>query len=134
YAEVDIRMLPGHTTGDGLAYLRKHLDDPAIDIAIIGEKNPSRSAPEGRLFTALADATRAEYPDATVTPVMTPGGSTDSSYFRELGAKAYGLCPIIAPREQLDGFHGHNEFITVEQLAAGTRVLVRAIAAAATAP
>jgi acetylornithine deacetylase/succinyl-diaminopimelate desuccinylase-like protein len=134
FAEVDIRMLPGHTTAEGMAYLRKHLDDPDIAIEVIGEKNPSRSAAEGPLFAALTDATRAEYPDATVTPVMTPGGSTDSSYFRKLGAKAYGLCPIIAPREQLDGFHGHNEFITVDQLSAGTRVLVRAIAAAATAP
>ncbi len=131
-AEIDIRMLPGHSTQAALAYLRKYLDDPGLEVTVLHAKEPSRSSADGPLFEALEFASKEEYPGITVTEVLTPGGSTDSSYFRLLGARAYGLMPVVAGRAQLDGFHGHNEFITVDQLAAGTRVVLRAIERAAT--
>lgn len=130
-AEVDIRMLPGHSTTEALAYLKGHLADPDLEVKVLSAKEPSRSPADGALFAALVAASEAEYPRIKTTEVLTPGGSTDSSYFRELGARAYGVLPIVATRDQLDGIHGHNERITLDQLAAGTRVIVGAVAKAA---
>jgi acetylornithine deacetylase/succinyl-diaminopimelate desuccinylase-like protein len=66
--------------------------------------------------------------------VLTPGGGTDSAFFRARGVAAYGCMPIVMPPEQLAGMHGHNEYITVEQLVRGTRVVTEAVEAASRAP
>jgi acetylornithine deacetylase/succinyl-diaminopimelate desuccinylase-like protein len=67
-----------------------------------------------------------------VTPILTPGGGTDSPYFRRLGARCYGCAPIMATTSQITSIHGDDEYITPEQLVAGSRVVEAAVRQAAT--
>ena len=50
-------------------------------------------------------------------------GYTDSNYLRPFGAKAYGFVPIALTGEDMEGFHGHNEKLSVENVHTGTKKL-----------
>lgn len=130
-AEIDIRILPGQTPDAVLAWFKEALADPELKVEAISAKAPSATRDRGPLYEALEAAAEAEYPGIRVVPVMTPGGGTDSAFFRQLGIKAYGLMPILATKAQLQSMHGNNEYVTLEQLERGTRVVVKAVEAAA---
>lgn len=129
-AELDLRILPGHSTAEALAWLQQCLDDPTLKVEVTHRLEPSRSPTDGPLYAALAQACREGYPSTPVSPILTPGGSTDSSHLRPRGVRCYGLMPILATSEQLASMHGDNEYMTVSQLAQGTAVLKRALALA----
>jgi acetylornithine deacetylase/succinyl-diaminopimelate desuccinylase-like protein len=126
-AEIDIRMLPGHTIEQTVAELKAALDDPELTYEMIDAKIGSESPPDGELFAALQAASRQEYPEAIVCEILTPGGMTDSTFFRARGMKAYGLMPAILSADQLASMHGDDERITLEQLTRGTRVVRNAV-------
>ncbi len=129
--EIDMRMLPNYSIEQTLNYLKATLADPSLTYTIIDAKAGGSNAPDGELFKALGEASKAEYPGIVVSEMLTPGGMTDSTFFRARGIRAYGLMPIIASTEQLASMHGDNENITLAQLAAGTRVVVNAVVSAA---
>lgn len=133
-AEIDIRVLPGHTADEMLAWLKKTLADDGLTYEVLQAHDPSVTPTGGPLYVALEAAVAREYPGVKTVPVLTPGGGTDSAFFRARGVAAYGCMPIVMPPEQLAGMHGHNEFITVEQLVRGTRVVTEAVEAASRAP
>jgi acetylornithine deacetylase/succinyl-diaminopimelate desuccinylase-like protein len=126
-AEIDIRMLPGHTIDGTLAELKQALGDTELTYEVLDAKVGSETPPDGELFAALKVACQQEYPQALVTEILTPGGMTDSTFFRQRGMKAYGLMPAILSAEQLASMHGDDERITLEQLTRGTRVVKEAV-------
>lgn len=132
-ALIDIRMLPGHTPREELAWLTRRLADPGLTIEVLEERPATRSAPGGPLFDAISAALSAEYPSCAIAPIVTPTGTTDSAFFRQMGADACGLLSIVAPLEQLETMHGDDERITHAQIERGTRVVVSAVRMAASA-
>ena len=133
-AEIDIRILPGRTTEATLAWLREVTvvpGDPPLAWKVLHERAPSRSAPGGPLWDGLVAAVAEEYPGVPVMPILTPGGGTDSAFFREKGVQALGCMPILATQRQIDAIHGDDEYVTREQLDRGTRALYKAIVRAA---
>ena len=130
--ELDIRMLPGRSVAMTRAWLKRLLADDTLEITELSTAEPSRNDTNGRIYRALADASRAIYPGIQVTPILTPGGGTDSAYFRKLGVRCYGCLPIVAPAEQINTIHGDDEYITPEQLELGCQVVERTITQAAT--
>jgi acetylornithine deacetylase/succinyl-diaminopimelate desuccinylase-like protein len=127
-AEIDIRMLPGHTIEQTLTELKRDLADPELRYEMIDAKEGSESPPDGELFAALKEASLKEYPGIVVSEILTPGGMTDSTFFRQRGMKAYGLMPSVVSAEQLASMHGDDEYITLAQLTRGTRVVTAAVA------
>lgn len=69
-------------------------------------------------------------PGSVVVPLMIPWG-TDSRFFRERGAKAYGLIPIVVTAEEIARVHGVDERISVEALGFGVRAMTRVVQALA---
>lgn len=133
-AEVDVRILPGRTTTATLAWLKAVTavpGDPPLSWQVLHERPPSRSQASGPLWDALVAAVAEEYPGVPVMPILTPGGGTDSAFFREHGAQALGCMPILASQRQIDAIHGDDEFVTREQLARGTKALYRTLVRAA---
>lgn len=133
-AELDIRMLPGHTSEGTLAWLKGILAEDSLTYEIMNAAEPSRSPADGRLFACLSDAVKAQYPGVQVAPIMTPGGGTDSAWFRPLGVRCYGCAPILTSPEQIAAIHGDDEYITLDQLARGTEVVTTAVTRFATTP
>lgn len=124
--EVDIRTLPGETRADVDANLAEAIGDltSAVDVEVIQEDPSSSSRAEGPLWEALTDAMHVAYPEAAVIPSMVTGG-TDSRFFRQRGAVAYGtglLSASIDAGEFFKRFHGHDERIDVASLRLTTRL------------
>lgn len=130
-AEIDIRVLPGHTAAELLGWLKGVLADETLTYEVLQARDPNTSRPGAPLYRALEAAVAAEYPGVPVVPVLTPGGGTDSSTFREHGVTCYGLLPALLSQPQVESMHGHNEYITVEQIVRGTRVVTDAVERAA---
>lgn len=57
---------------------------------------------------------------------MSPA-TTDSSYFRNIGIKCYGLIPALLNDKEIDGIHGKDESIRVEHLKTGIQILFESI-------
>jgi acetylornithine deacetylase/succinyl-diaminopimelate desuccinylase-like protein len=119
--EVDIRMLPGHdrATVDAMLLdaLGPELSD-RITTEIFSEGEATISPTDTPLYSALQAVTRQFYPQATLVPRITAGG-TDAAFFRRAGTVAYGFglfSTSVSPGEFASRFHGNNERIDVESL------------------
>jgi acetylornithine deacetylase/succinyl-diaminopimelate desuccinylase-like protein len=80
------------------------------------------SAYDSALFRAIAEVTARLVPGSITVPMLTPG-ATDSCFFRRKGINTYGLFPAIITPEELAGFHGIDERISLENLQLGTRII-----------
>ena len=50
-------------------------------------------------------------------------GFTDSIYFRDIGARAYGLIPFEITADELGTMHGHRERVSTDNIREGLRIL-----------
>ncbi|MFD8498477.1 M20/M25/M40 family metallo-hydrolase [Amycolatopsis sp. NPDC059657] len=122
-AQVDVRVLPG--TEEALfAELDVLLGD--VEREFVAHQPPVEARIDSPWFDAMADALRAEDPEAVVVPYCM-GGGTDAKAFSPLGIDCYGFAPLYLP----PGFpyramaHGVDERVPVEGLRFGARVLER---------
>jgi acetylornithine deacetylase/succinyl-diaminopimelate desuccinylase-like protein len=76
----------------------------------------------GELFQALEAACGAYAPGARVSPSICVGG-TDARFFRRRGVPGYGLMPCLFDAEDLKGYHGINERLSVANLQLGLQIL-----------
>ena len=76
----------------------------------------------GGFFHALESACRTYQPNAVVTPSICVGG-TDARHFRERGIPSYGLVPGMFTAEDLKGFHGVDERMSIANLLLGTQII-----------
>ncbi|MEB3237365.1 MAG: M20/M25/M40 family metallo-hydrolase [Candidatus Sericytochromatia bacterium] len=129
-ALVDMRTMPGQGTAEARAWLEQALGDDALKISVLQDRPGTRSPASGPLYEGLAASVRAHLPEARITPMLTPAGTTDSASLRPLGIACVGLIPVIAAQEQLESIHGDDEWLGVDQLASGTRIVADAVARA----
>ena len=121
-AQVDVRTLPG--TVDELMATIDSLVGPGIELEYLEHQPPVQAPIDSTWFTAMADALRAEDPEAVVVPYCM-GGGTDAKAFSKLGIDCYGFAPLLLP----SGYnyramaHGVDERVPVEGLRFGARVL-----------
>jgi acetylornithine deacetylase/succinyl-diaminopimelate desuccinylase-like protein len=127
-AFVDCRTVPGVSSDDLLAELAEAIDDPAIELEFAKASTGTESPPEGELFDALRSAIASERPEALVVPYLTPGG-TDCKHFRPKGIVSYGHIPFELDDQELEGIHGKDERVSLENLSRGLRVLFRTVCA-----
>jgi acetylornithine deacetylase/succinyl-diaminopimelate desuccinylase-like protein len=121
-ATLDIRLLPDHDPKAFLKKLQTLINDDRVEIVYHGDfKQSNISDTHTEFFNTLCNVLQEEVPNSISTPMLTPG-ATDSSAFRQKGVNAYGLFPAIITPEELDGFHNHNERISINNVALGTRV------------
>jgi acetylornithine deacetylase/succinyl-diaminopimelate desuccinylase-like protein len=121
-AQVDVRTLPG--TVDELMATIDTLIGPNVTREFLEHLPPVQAPIDSPWFTAMADALRAEDPEAVVVPYCM-GGGTDAKAFSTLGIDCYGFAPLLLP----EGYdyramaHGVDERVPVEGLRFGARVL-----------
>jgi acetylornithine deacetylase/succinyl-diaminopimelate desuccinylase-like protein len=120
-ADIDCRMLAGDEPDEIVAWVRRAVDDPRVEVEVIrAPKRPNASPPDTELYKALARAFAARRPDVVVAPQILTGG-TDNRTFRECGLCAYGWTPLHVGADGLGGVHGNDERVEVEDLRAGVR-------------
>jgi acetylornithine deacetylase/succinyl-diaminopimelate desuccinylase-like protein len=133
-ASFDCRILPGTSSTDFFAQLRTVIGDEEMAIAPLPEFESNALPPsplDNELYQAIEQVARRKDPGCMVTPFLITG-ATDSRFFREIGVPCYDFSPFRLRQEDLQLVHGHNERISIENLAFASEVIfeiVREVAA-----
>jgi acetylornithine deacetylase/succinyl-diaminopimelate desuccinylase-like protein len=122
-AFVDCRSVPGVTGDDILSEIAAVIDDPEVTLELVKSSVGTESATDSELMDAIRESVQAERPGAIVVPYLTSGG-TDCKHFRPRGVVCYGHIPFELDDKELEGIHGINERVSVENLERGLRVLM----------
>lgn len=114
-AVVNFRILPGDTVETVLAHVRKTINDPTIDVRILGEgTDPSPvSDPNAPAFTRIAKAVRATFPGTVVSPILSLG-ATDARWYTVVSPNVYRFAPYRLRADDVSRIHGTNERIAVD--------------------
>ena len=120
----DCRLLPDTDERAFVSNVEQVISDPGVSVDVIDwPETPPVTAPwDGALFEALQAACKTHLPDAVVTPAICVGG-TDARYFRARGIPSYGLVPGMFTADDLKGFHGLNERMSIGNLLLGTQIV-----------
>ncbi|MBE0607927.1 MAG: M20/M25/M40 family metallo-hydrolase [Dehalococcoidia bacterium] len=123
-AVIDCRLLPGQAKDDWIRQVRERIADERIEVELYSpdQGEPERVPWDTELFRAINDVVKEAMEDAVVVPGMTIGG-TDNRSLRAMGIPAYGFIPCLLSPEERRGFHGNDEFMTVENFQMGCELM-----------
>ena len=126
---LDCRLLPTSSKEQVIGEIEELAQElgTEIDIEVLQDHPPSQSAVGTDFYRAIERALLAELPEIEAVPFLLTG-ATDSRFLRELGAVAYGLCPLSTKMEmsqRMKLVHGDDERVDLESLELGTRVFAR---------
>ena len=121
---IDCRLLPGQTKTDWVRQVRERIDDERITIELV---SPDQGEPQAvpwdtELFRTIESVIKESMEDATIVPGMTVGG-TDNRFLRAKGIPAYGFIPCLLSPGERAGFHGNNEYLTIDNLNMGCELM-----------
>jgi acetylornithine deacetylase/succinyl-diaminopimelate desuccinylase-like protein len=127
-ATLDVRALPDEKIDEVVAWMRRLIDDPAVEVVPPGPSARPSGAPsrlDSEMFTALEAVQKRLYRSATTLPMMVTG-ATDSAQLRAKGVQAYGLTtPGTAAERTL--MHGNDERVPVAGVGMFVEYLYRAV-------
>jgi acetylornithine deacetylase/succinyl-diaminopimelate desuccinylase-like protein len=131
---LDCRLLPDTDERAFIARLEQIVDDPAITFEVGWPNAPAATAPwdASSPFAAIEQACLAHVPASVVTPSLFVAG-TDGRFFRQRGVPSYGLVPCLFTADDLKGYHGIDERLSLENLTLGTQIILDLTARLATA-
>jgi acetylornithine deacetylase/succinyl-diaminopimelate desuccinylase-like protein len=134
HAVLDCRLLPGSHADDLIAELESLVDDDGVTFTIL-QKFEATESPwqDDPVFAAIAREAVGGRKGVVAGPVLSPG-FTDSTFLRRRGVRAYGFVPFEVPKEELAGYHGRNERVSVENVVRGLRTLYRVVVDVAVDP
>jgi acetylornithine deacetylase/succinyl-diaminopimelate desuccinylase-like protein len=118
-ANVNCRILPGHTAAEVRADLERMIADPGIVVTLTGAPDPVSPPPPltpAILDPILAAASR-QWPGVPVVPSMA-AGATDGRFTNAAGIPTYGVTGMFGDPDG-GGVHGLNERIRVRSLYEG---------------
>lgn len=123
-AVIDCRLLPGQTKADWIRQVVERIDDERVTVELY---SPDQGEPmavpwDTELFQTIHNVISDAMEDAVVVPGMTVGG-TDNRFLRAKGIPAYGFIPCLLSPAERAGFHGNNEFMTVENFEMGCELM-----------
>lgn len=126
---LDCRLLPGSAREEVVEKLEQFAKELGIEFETeVLQYHPASASPLGtELYKAIERALHEEIAGVEVVPLLLTG-ATDSRFLRELGAVAYGLCPLstkISMHDRLRMIHADNERIDPESLELQVRVFAR---------
>jgi len=124
--DLDIRTVPGENAAEVDAHLRAALGDlySRVEVSAIHDDPSTVSSTNTPMWSTLSQLASEKYPGVRLVPTMTTGG-TDSRFYRNKGAVAYGagLFSEHCTMESFSSrFHGNDERIDIESLALTTQM------------
>lgn len=121
-AQLDVRLLPEHSPAAFIDTLRTVIADDTIRIDTLLSFPPSSSPADSEFVAAVRAAAARFDPGARVTAPLV-SGFTDCHFFREKGIPCYGFVPLKLSAKDLEGVHGNDERVSVDNLRNGARML-----------
>lgn len=115
----NVRILPGETVMGTLERFRRTVNNPAVEVFLLDEREVNDPLPE----TAIDDGTarklmkvvRGVAADAVIAPFLSTV-TTDSKYYRNCTKRIYRFVPMVLNAEELGLIHGIDERISKENL------------------
>ncbi|MEZ5553119.1 MAG: M20 family peptidase [Pseudomonadales bacterium] len=128
-ATVNFRVHPRDSVEDVINHVKAVVENEFVTVEVppgagIGASEVSDWNSEG--YTAIADAVRQIYGDVVVTPGLMIAGS-DTRHYGQVADNSFRFNPMRVTPEDITGFHGTNEKISVANLAQGVRTYVQII-------
>lgn len=123
-ALLECRFLPGQSAADFRDELLLRIDDPRIELRVMGATPASSSSAAGhQALDRLLDRLRDDAPARVVLPVLSaePSGL---AWFRARGARALGYFPLRVDRDELNSRHNADERVRVRELEASLQQLL----------
>lgn len=120
-ATIDCRLVPETDPEEFFAQLSARMARFDVRCEVLFSDGPC-GVSEGPLLPLLEQVCGESFPDTTFAPVLCPA-FTDSRYFRQLGADAYGLIPVMLTNAEVATFHGIDERIPIDGLRKGCEVV-----------
>lgn len=119
-ATLDCRLLPGQDREEWRRQVEAVVDDPRIEVKLSAATMAPAPAVawDTELFRVIEAVITSAMEDAVIVPALTVGG-TDNRFLRARGILAYGFIPCLLSPEESAGFHGNNEFLTIDNLNMG---------------
>ena len=123
----NMRLNPADSVESALEYLRKTVNDPAVEITALEGNEPSRvSVTEGEAWEKLASTVAETWPGCLVTPYLMVACS-DSRHWGRISDKVYRFCPMEMSSEDRATIHGNNERIRLSCIAQTVEFYIRLI-------
>ena len=125
--ELDIRTLPGQTSGDVRAMLADALGPElfaSVDITAQSDDESTASSLDNPLWDSITKVTEAMVPGTRTMPFLLVG-ATDARFFRRAGSIAYGyglFSERIPFAQFMSMFHGDDERVDQESLELSTNL------------
>jgi len=118
-ANVNCRILPGHTPAETKAELERIIGNPRISIAYQREDKPLAKAPplDPKIVGPVEKLAAKYFPGVPVIPAMSTG-ATDAVYTGGVGIPTYGV-PSAWGDPDGNGTHGLNERIEIRGVYTG---------------
>jgi acetylornithine deacetylase/succinyl-diaminopimelate desuccinylase-like protein len=120
-ATLDCRLLPETDPDQFFAALAARVAGHGVEAEVAFADGPHGTS-EGPLLPVLREVCDGAFPETAFAPVLCPA-FTDSRYFRQLGADAYGLVPVMLSNAEVATFHGIDERIPLDGLRKGCEVV-----------
>jgi acetylornithine deacetylase/succinyl-diaminopimelate desuccinylase-like protein len=120
-ANVNCRILPGHTIAETERALTAIADDPKVAVRYVGQNGEPAPAPESKGFPALLPPPEVLQPLEQIAAQMWPGapvipdmetGASDSIYTVAAGIPSYGISGIAVDQDDIRA-HGKDERVRV---------------------
>ena len=126
-AQLNVRLIPGTDTKKVADALTRLFNDPLITV-VPPANTPvvPASSTETELYQALAAESKAQWPEAEVTPYLFQAG-TDAAAWRTRGVPVYGIYPYPITMDELKRMHGNDEKVSIESLRQGTEMIYRTL-------
>ena len=127
-ALVNFRTLPGDEPQDVLEHVRAAIDDPRVDIRIVGEATAgTEPAPvPSDAFDRIQRSVLEVFTDAIVAPGLMLGAA-DARRYSGLSSNIYRFTPVPLRPEDVPRIHGADERIAVEDFGRSVQFYYRVI-------
>ena len=118
-ANINCRILPGHTVAETRAELTRLMDNAAISITPVGRPSPTAPPPElsDAIMGPIREVAGEMWANVPILPTMTTG-ATDGRFTNAAGIPTYGVTGMFGDPDG-GGAHGLNERIRVRSLYEG---------------
>lgn len=121
----NIRLNPFDTIDSGLEYLKKTVDNDAVEISVIHGMNPSRiSRTDCDGYEKVALAIRSTWKGTIVSPYLMVQCS-DSRHWGRISDRVYRFSAMDLTSEERATIHGNNERIRIDALVRASEFYVR---------
>ena len=121
----NIRLNPFDTIDSGLEYLKKTVDNDAVEISVIHGMNPSRiSRTDCEGYEKVALAIRSTWKGTIVSPYLMVQCS-DSRHWGRISDRVYRFSAMDLTSEERATIHGNNERIRIDALVRASEFYVR---------